>query len=435
LARNFLPVVVVSFDMRTRGVRLLGSLAAAVGLVVVGSVAFGQSPFGAACGSADGGRGVRLTATFSRGKARAVVGGRLSGRLSRACSLEVVIAVPVSGYSAALTLTRGRLLLADKTVRLHRGTTHFLLALDRRARDQLRERGNLSATLRMVVTSPRGATGSATQRLMLGKPTSATEAFGETEREQKFVVPAGVTAIHVRAIGAAGAGGQGAIVSGTLAVHSGEVLYVEVGGVPRVPRLTFGGFNGGGDGGNPFECNHAFCPGGGGGGASDVRTVSRRDAGTLASRLIVAGGGGGDGRTVGQAGTSPGVGGNAGSPGQSGTGGGGFGGQPGSQTGGGARGVGSGDGARGQSGGLGVGGNGGEGGPASFNHGGGGGGGGGGGLYGGGGGGGGDGDHILNGPSTPGGGGGGGSSLVSPGATVGLAPILEDPSITITYTI
>ncbi|MFZ1153304.1 MAG: hypothetical protein WAN93_00200, partial [Solirubrobacteraceae bacterium] len=69
----------------------------------------------------------------------------------------------------------------------------------------------------------------------------ATETFPSTGTEQSFTVPAGVTSVRVRAVGAAGEtafadgpfqsgapGGAGAVAAGALPVTPGEVLYVEV---------------------------------------------------------------------------------------------------------------------------------------------------------------------------------------------------------------
>jgi glycine rich protein len=123
--------------------------------------------------------------------------------------------------------------------------------------------------------------------------------FASTGAEQTFTVPVGVAGVHVVARGAAGgsgdygvgAGGRGAMVSGDLSLSPGELLYVEVGGAPTGAGWCFsqaacvGGFNGGG----------SSSYGGGGGGASDVRTATRIDSGSLASRLLVAAGGGGGG--------------------------------------------------------------------------------------------------------------------------------------------
>ncbi len=143
-------------------------------------------------------------------------------------------------------------------------------------------------------------------------PPSVSETFASTGVEQSFTVPAGVTEIRVRAIGAAGEagrvespfsaaapGGYGADMAGDLPVTPGEVLYVEVANK---------GWGGGGIGG--------FEGGGEGGGASDVRTVSGSSGETLESRLLVAGGGGGGGATFEEG--SGGRGGDAGTPGANG---------------------------------------------------------------------------------------------------------------------
>src|SRR5271165_2925824 len=119
-----------------------------------------------------------------------------------------------------------------------------------------------------------------------------TVTFNYTGGEQEFKVPAGVTSVHVVAVGSEGGtdpgaarGGKGTVVRGDLSVSPGEVLYVEVGGVP---------FNGGGS-------SSLLEEGGKGGGASDVRTVSigtepsPGNEASLNSRLLVAGGGGGGG--------------------------------------------------------------------------------------------------------------------------------------------
>jgi hypothetical protein len=237
-----------------------------------------------------------------------------------------------------------------------------------------------------------------------GSALAETKTFGFTGAEQKFPVPAGVTSVHVVAVGSEGgktafspSGGAGAIVSGDLTVTPEQVLYVEVGGVT---------FNGGGSAG--FR-------GGDGGGASDVRTESRTEANTLKSRLLVAAGGGGGGYS----GCTPGggAGGNAeerGHDASCGEGPFGGGGGPGTSTKPGAGGEGIEGGEGGGEGALGAGGNG-----SGF-----GGGGGGGGLYGGGGGGGG----------FAGGGGGGGSNRVPPGGTAKVASTAQATSVTFTYT-
>jgi Glycine rich protein len=271
-------------------------------------------------------------------------------------------------------------------------------------------------------------------------PASAeTTSFTATGVEHVFTVPAGTRSINVVAIGGHGGtgdgptttigGGAGAVVSGTLAVAPGQVLYIAVGGngQPAVEEANGGGgFNGGALVG-PGSDGQKWGGGGGGGGASDVRTVSRSAPDSLASRLIVAAGGGGGGGADG--------GGGGGAAGANGSGatyfhetcptpvGGGGAGQPGA---GGAGGTPGSSGVPGEPGTAGVGGKGGS--PAFTATGGGG---GGGGLFGGGGGGGGGG--CL---SNPGGGGGGGSSGFA--ASVSGAIISIDgggvPSVTLTYT-
>ena len=118
---------------------------------------------------------------------------------------------------------------------------------------------------------------------------TTTCVFPSIGAEQTFVVPEGVRSVHVVARGAGGgrsvlgeaSGGRGAVVSGDLAVLSGDVLYVEVGGVPTVGSRCYhqpcdGGFNGGG--------SSTLDVGTGGGGASDVRTTTRTDPGTTSAR-------------------------------------------------------------------------------------------------------------------------------------------------------
>jgi hypothetical protein len=63
--------------------------------------------------------------------------------------------------------------------------------------------------------------------------------YSYTGAEQPFTVPAGVSSVHVVAVGAAGGssassipGGKGARVSGDVSVTPGQTLYVEVGGTP-----------------------------------------------------------------------------------------------------------------------------------------------------------------------------------------------------------
>ena len=63
-----------------------------------------------------------------------------------------------------------------------------------------------------------------------------TASFGVTGGDQMFTVPAGVTSVHVVAIGgsggstAAATGGTGARLTADVPVQGGQVLYVEVGG-------------------------------------------------------------------------------------------------------------------------------------------------------------------------------------------------------------
>jgi hypothetical protein len=122
---------------------------------------------------------------------------------------------------------------------------------------------------------------------------------------QTWSVPAGVSSIRIRAVGAKGAdscytdgprGGAGGETVAIVGVSTGEVLHFFVGGVGEPGPCGVGpegqdgegGFNGGGRGGlsldNSFE-------GSGGGGATDVR----RFPWDLGDRIVVAGGGGGAG--------------------------------------------------------------------------------------------------------------------------------------------
>lgn len=115
---------------------------------------------------------------------------------------------------------------------------------------------------------------------------SGLTTFTSTGAEQCYTVPAGITTLHVVAVGAGGggslggSGGVAARVTSDLTVSPGETLYVEV---------DVGG-------GSPgFQA-------GGGGGASDVQTCSVSVMTCLPiavvgdPRLVVAGGGGGAGR-------------------------------------------------------------------------------------------------------------------------------------------
>jgi hypothetical protein len=254
---------------------------------------------------------------------------------------------------------------------------------------------------------------------------AASRSFVYTGGEQTFVVPAGVSSIHVLAVGGSGgdafpgggAGGASAVVSGEETVTPGQTLYVEVGGSGQ-PELEggHGGFNGGGEGGpTPFGA-------GGGGGASDVRTAPIA-AGLLPDkRLLVAGAGGGGGGFGAFCLAAGGAGGAAGQRGENGHCG-NDGGHPGTQTEGGQPGTnGCGPGDEGRLGTGGAGGGDGLFGNFCNNSTGGG---GGAGLYGGGGG--------CGGNQNAGGGGGGGSSRVPAGGSVAIAAAGEQPHVELSY--
>jgi hypothetical protein len=270
--------------------------------------------------------------------------------------------------------------------------------------------------------------------------------------EHTLVLPEGVTAIDVTAIGGRGAsvsnvnsnpvvtatGGVGASVSGRLSgLTPGQTLYLEVGGNGSAPDGSLhhaapGGYNGGGDGlVASTGSTHFYNVGGGGGGASDVRTTPFADGLSPDHRLLVAAGGGGGGHQVNSSTATGGNGGAgfngsgaAGASGAQGASTGGGGGSGASSASGGAAGS-AGSGATGTAGSLGQGGDGGSG---PDNAPGGGGGGGGGGRFGGGGGRGGDDD-------SGGGGGGGGSSLIPAGGSIAVAPGGSNGSIRVTYSI
>jgi len=117
--------------------------------------------------------------------------------------------------------------------------------------------------------------------------------FEFTGAQQSFVVPPGVSSIHIQAWGAEGAtvvtdapAGLGGFAEGDLDVAPGQTLEIFVGGQGCVqfdPSIGCGGFNGGGDAGGTNSGR------GGGGGASDVRVFGA----TFDDRVIVAAGGGG----------------------------------------------------------------------------------------------------------------------------------------------
>lgn len=134
-----------------------------------------------------------------------------------------------------------------------------------------------------------------------------TTTFNFTGSTQLFVVPAGVTSIHIEAFGAQGGqseiggtfgviqAGRGGYAEGDLAVIPGQTLEIYVGGQGDTNTvaqgLAAGGWNGGGDGWGGWFGNWTMGNGtsGGGGGASDVRIAPY----SLFERVIVAGGGGG----------------------------------------------------------------------------------------------------------------------------------------------
>lgn len=121
---------------------------------------------------------------------------------------------------------------------------------------------------------------------------AVTQNFSFTGSFQTFLVPSGVTSVFFDLLGASGGnatgggwsvnGGNGASVTGSLAVTGGEELYIYVGGIGADSEQgAGGGYNGGGNG--------QLSSGGGGGGATDIR-VGGMD---LSHRVAVAGGGGG----------------------------------------------------------------------------------------------------------------------------------------------
>lgn len=245
--------------------------------------------------------------------------------------------------------------------------------------------------------------------------------FSFTGSAQNWTVPPCVTSITVVARGAKGGGnngGNGAVVTATLAVTPGQVLQINVGGMGTCGNNSQG-WNGGGTGRAANTAANGSC---GGGGATDIRVTPYG----LGNRMMVAGGGGGMG-----GGTQDAIGGAGGCPnGQAGT-------SPFGQGGGGATTTAGGNGGppwitsgnAGTAGSLGLGGNGAT--DPCYNNSPGGG--GGGGLFGGGGGG----SDCFSSSPYGGGSGGGGSSLVPAGATctTGASGNATNGSLTITYTV
>jgi hypothetical protein len=257
--------------------------------------------------------------------------------------------------------------------------------------------------------------------------TAVTCTYGYTGGEQTFVAPAGVTAYHVLAVGAAGGnsvfppntfvGGGGATVSTDLTLTPGTTYYVNVGGAGQSnsayqTAIRPGGYNGGGAGGNAATSvtivQASAQPSGGG--ATSLQTLSGEC--NLTGALVIAGGGGGAGGFNAQGGNA----------GQNGTAGGNFGvdtgGGGGSQTQGGAGGTSPGTPI--ETGTAGSSCRGGTGGPAAPQRNSNGGGGGGGGYFGGGGGG-----------SSAGGGGGSSFAVGAPAYSAAVAG--QPASLTISY--
>lgn len=225
-----------------------------------------------------------------------------------------------------------------------------------------------------------------------------TVTYNYTGTSQSWTVPPCVTSITITAAGADGggaAGGNGAVLSGTLAVTPGQVFQINVGGSGGTGASS-GGYNGGGTG---RGANSAANQSGGGGGATSI-SVSPF---ALANRILVAAGGGGfGGGTTDAAGGAGGC--ATGTTGVASYGGGGTGG---TQSAGGAGGNPWGSGSVGSSGSLGTGAGGATDNCYNYAPGGG----GGGGYYGGGSGG----ADCFSGAPYGGGGGGGGSSLIPAG--------------------
>ena len=133
-----------------------------------------------------------------------------------------------------------------------------------------------------------------------------------TKAAQAWRVPADVTRIRCQLYGAKGArgsatrasnGSRPGYTSGEFDVTPGEILYMYVGGFATADGgnrnyYKFGGWNGGGNGGNAFPSaiTTRNYDGGGGGGASDIR----RGGTGLVNRILVAGGAGGSMGAVGE---------------------------------------------------------------------------------------------------------------------------------------
>ncbi|MGJ8660600.1 MAG: gliding motility-associated C-terminal domain-containing protein [Bacteroidota bacterium] len=112
-----------------------------------------------------------------------------------------------------------------------------------------------------------------------------TTTFNFTGGPQFYTVPPCVTSLVITVAGSKGGGtlgGNGATVTGTLAVTPGQVFQINVGGLGVG---TVGGWNGGGNG------QPTLHPSSGGGGATDIRITPY----AITNRIIVAGAGGGAG--------------------------------------------------------------------------------------------------------------------------------------------
>ena len=110
-----------------------------------------------------------------------------------------------------------------------------------------------------------GPTPKTTQTSLQIAPVGPAQTFGYTGSEQVYVVPDGVVALHVVAVGAPGGlvdntpyppvgsdPGMGAVTTADIPVQPGTSLYVEVGGVGGTSgRADGSGGSGGFDGGGP----------------------------------------------------------------------------------------------------------------------------------------------------------------------------------------
>ena len=122
--------------------------------------------------------------------------------------------------------------------------------------------------------------------ILFSQPTTVN--FNYTGSAQNWVVPPCVTAITVSVAGAEGGGtngGNGALLTGSISVTTGQTLQIKVGGAGTCPNA---GYNGGGLGASANTSANGGC---GGGGATDIRVSPYQ----INNRIIVAAGGGGMG--------------------------------------------------------------------------------------------------------------------------------------------